>query len=272
MNKIVVIGDYMLDIDRHLRTTKIAPDHNVPVCQLVSEEVRPGGAGAVVEMLRKLGVDVLAIGENIKQKCVKHRFFIDDKPVFRQDTDFTVEISDSVTDVLVERIPKDVEYILVSDYGKGIVTKTLFKKLKKLDKKIIVDPAISRKLEWYVGAWAIVPNAVEAQIDQRRYSQAFDRTVELLKYYSHVCLKLGQYGMWVGRQCDKITKVEPIPITVVDTCGAGDMVLASITLALLEGQTWLEACEFANTMAAQKCTQWGATPVESKDYGRAKND
>lgn len=259
---VAVIGDYMKDIDSLLKQVKIAPDHHVPVGVLEYETIRPGAAGAVVEMLHALNIDTLAIGEHIKQQCTKHRFFINGRPIFRRDTDFISDISMMQADDILFGISKRIEYIIVSDYGKGVITQHLWDGLLKTGKKIIVDPTIKKHLAWYKGAWAILPNAKEARVASE--SDAFDRCVELLAMYPHVCIKLGGAGMIVGRQSDHISRIDPIKINCIDVCGAGDMVSAALTAALMRGKSWFEACNFANQMAAKKCEQFGATPVKEE--------
>lgn len=48
---------------------------------------------------------------------------------------------------------------------------------------------------------------------------------------------------------------------IVDSCGAGDMVLAAIGVGLARGMDWLTACTFANLAAGVKCGKAGAVPV-----------
>lgn len=261
MTAVAVIGDYMLDIDSYFKQVKIAPDHHVPVGVLEQPEViRPGAAGAVVEMLRAFNIDTIAIGEYIKQQCTKHRFFINGKPLFRKDTDFIGDISNIQADEILFGISKRIEYIIVSDYGKGVITQYLWDGLLATGKKIIVDPTVRKHLAWYKGAWAILPNAKEARVVSE--SDAFDRCVQLLTVFPHVCIKLGGAGMIVGRQSDSIYRIGPIKINCIDVCGAGDMVSAALTASLMRGNSWLDSCYFANLMAAKKCEQFGATPVK----------
>lgn len=260
MTAVAVIGDYMLDIDSYFKQVKIAPDHHVPVGILEHETVRAGAAGAVVEMLRAFNIDTIAIGEYTKQQCTKHRFFINGKPLFRKDTDFIGDISNIQADEILFGISKRIEYIIVSDYGKGVITQYLWDGLLATGKKIIVDPTVRKHLAWYKGAWVILPNAKEAQVASE--SDAFDRCVQLLTVFPHVCIKLGGAGMLVGQQSDSIYRLDPVMVNVVDVCGAGDMVSAALTAALMRGNSWLDSCYFANLMAAKKCEQFGATPVK----------
>lgn len=261
-DRVAVIGDYMLDIDTNLTQVKIAPDCHVPVGVLKDagdEVIRPGGAGAVVEMLKGFNIETIAVGENIKQKCVKHRFFVNGKPFLRKDIDYLDVIDTHECCLLMEQIPSDVEYIIVSDYGKGVITEQLWKILISLGKKLIVDPTIHKPLTWYKGAYAIIPNAKEADVDC--VDNAFVRVEWLINYYQNVCIKLGAQGMVLKEQNRAAHHIIPLLITPVDVCGAGDMVIAAITAALTIGLEWYYACVFANKMAAKKCLQMGSTAI-----------
>lgn len=256
---IAVIGDFLCDIDTFLKQVKFSPDFGIPVAIFDREEKRVGGAGAVVEMIKGLNVDTIGIGSHVKEQCIKQRFFIDNKPTFRKDIDVIDNISIEKAQEIVFAIPDRTEYVIVSDYGKGAVTRELWDRLLQTGKKLIVDPTVKKPLNWYKGAWAILPNSKEAQVDS--ISSAIDRCVQLLRTYPHVLIKLGEEGMVSGKQSSAIKKIPGKKINLVDVCGAGDMVAAALTSSLSKGNNWFMSCEFANIMAAKKCEQFGATPV-----------
>lgn len=261
--KVAVIGDFMVDIDYNFKQVKVAPDHHVPVCILDNSESRPGAAGAVVEMLRGFNVDAVAVGEFLKTQCIKKRFFIDGKPYFRCDEDDLTELDSDEIELLVETIPSDVEYIIVSDYGKGVVTEYLWQLLIEWHKKIIVDPAINKPLSWYRDAYAILPNMVEANVFN--LSNGYTRCFELTKLYRYVGLKVGREGILCAERNKRTEHIGGIVVNAIDTCGAGDMVSAAIVKALLDGLDWYQSCVFANKMAAKKCEQMGSTAVRIEE-------
>lgn len=256
---IAVIGDFLCDIDTFLKQVKLSPDFGIPVVIFDKEITRPGGAGAVVEMIKVLNTEVIGIGSHVKEQCVKQRFFIDNKPTLRKDIDIIDDISIENAQEIVFAIPDHTEYVIVSDYGKGVVTRELWDRLLHTGKKLIVDPTVKKPLNWYKGAWAILPNSKEAQVDS--ISSAIDRCVQLLRIYPHVLIKLGKEGMISGKQSSAIKRIAGKQINLVDVCGAGDMIAAALTSSLLRGNSWFMSCEFANIMAAKKCEQWGSTPV-----------
>ena len=60
--KIMVIGDFMLDKYVWGEVKRISQEAPIPVINVSSEDVRPGGAGSVVNNLQTLGAQVLACG------------------------------------------------------------------------------------------------------------------------------------------------------------------------------------------------------------------
>ena len=253
---IAVIGDYMEDQDILYETVRRSPEGDFPIVKYLGSETRPGGAGAVVAMIRGLGDDATAVFSD-KRICIKQRTFIDGQQVFRADFDETGPISDAEARTLVDRIPPEA-IVLVADYGKGTVTDALWEMLRERCETIIVDPSRQRQLSYYAGATGIVPNRAEARVDS--VAQAISRAEQLRDIYWLVCVKLDRDGMVVASPSghDYLPAECPDP---VDVCGAGDMVLAGIGVGLLRGMSWFEACRFANTLAGLKCLQRGATPL-----------
>ncbi len=266
MCQVVVIGDYMIDIDTNYKQIGIAPDHKCPVVTLINEETRHGAAGAVVEMLKGFDVDVLALGENIKSKCIKHRYFMDGVPQYRKDDDYKEDITEDQCRQLMNEIPSSTEYIILSDYGKGVVTYHLVRSLVENfpDIKIIVDPSKKNGVYHYIGCYGILPNALEARVDDISWAPQIAKN--LLRHYPCVGLKLGDKGIVSGTRESGLLCIRGKDIQAVDTCGAGDMVISALVTGLLKGEDWYGACIFANEMAAKKCMQIGATPIKIDQY------
>lgn len=70
----------------------------------------------------------------------------------------------------------------------------------------------------------------------------------------------GADGAVLYRDGQEIARALPPKVTVVDTTGAGDTVVAALTLALLEGQTPDAALRFACVASALAVTREGAQP------------
>lgn len=261
---LVVIGDVLIDHDIVLKTTRSSPEGHWPICEVEKQESRPGGAGAVCEMVKGLGGHAVLFGSK-KDNSLKTRYFLDGKQVFRVDKDNCKPLDPLHEDRLLELVPRhfsNLDYVLVADYGKGVITDKLWRGLLGTGLKIIVDPARNKPLDWYRGAYALCPNRAEAG-GCKTLSEAIAVSRRIRQHYPRLCLKLDHDGMIAagdGQSAHIAAKEFPATFPL-DVCGAGDMVLAALGVALTHGRDWLSACTFANDMAGRKCLQHGATPV-----------
>lgn len=196
--RILIIGDIMLD--RYVRgdVERISPEAPVPVLKVTEEFCSPGGAANVAVNLRALGAKVTLIGasgkdadgdtlgEEIKQwgigaggvvrdpqicTTVKTRLIAANQQIARIDKENGTAISDKAETALIRKIEKSVtgskpSAIIISDYAKGTLTnKVLSYTLKLAHKKgvfTVVDPK-GEDYAKYRGADALTPNIHEAE-------------------------------------------------------------------------------------------------------------
>lgn len=196
--KILVVGDFLLDMYTYGQVARISPEAPVPVVRVNQHEYLPGGAGNVVLNLLKLGNSVWTLGR-VGDGDVHSRHLIellsqmgpglDIEGLLRQETYQTplknrviaagqqlVRIDHETVDqsslsllkqakIFLEKIVPEVDIIAISDYGKGFITKELMREIvaqaDAFGKKIIVDPK-SMDFSLYSGAWLIKPNMKEA--------------------------------------------------------------------------------------------------------------
>ena len=284
--KLLVIGDLMIDHYLWGSCERISPEAPVQVVNITSESAVLGGAGNVINNLNALGaqVDVISviggceISDELKvllgdigvdtqylitQKdritSKKSRIIASQQQVVRYDRESTDEInSESQKEVLVafERIIANYDGVLLSDYGKGVLTKGLTSALITIanenNKKVLVDP---KGLDYskYKGAFLLTPNKKEAseatQInikDEASLTQAItqlkaqcDLNVSLIT--------LSEQG--VAIYDDKLRTHPTVAREVFDVTGAGDTVLASLGFALACNYEIDDSVEFANLAA-----------------------
>lgn len=287
MKRILVIGDVMVDIDQRFSSRRTSGE-GVPVVGQPQSTYRLGGAGAVATMVRGLGAEAylfgalgkdgtahdeiavnLARGEGLKfhfclidhrPTTLKQRIFVDDQQLFRQDAESLEPIGIDELTELQKGLPAEVDVVLVSDYGKGVVTPALMRLITGYYKcPIIVDPACDADWEKYRGASCLTPNREEAG------DHDIDAWVKTLGLQA-IVLKRDRDGLLAFRT----DTWEQLSVTSKcnfpnDVCGAGDMVLAAMGVAIAEGAPWLAAARFANEAAAVKCTKRGAVPVTREE-------
>ena len=281
--KILVIGDLMIDHYLWGSSERISPEAPVQVINIDNESIVLGGAGNVVNNLNALGakVDVIGIiGECetskelksllldikvdvrylITQKgrviSKKSRIIASQQQVVRYDFESKAEISDKSQDAILKqfkKIVKNYDTILLSDYGKGVLTSNLTQSLIKIANKnnikILVDPK-GLNYSKYKGAFLLTPNKKEASeatnidiTDNISLSQSILKLKELSDLTISI-ITLSEQGVAIF---DTELRIHPtVAREVFDVTGAGDTILASIGFALSCNENIDEAVKFAN--------------------------
>ncbi|MBZ5576000.1 MAG: hypothetical protein LAP40_05515 [Acidobacteriia bacterium] len=193
--RMLAIGDLMLDEFIWGRVSRISPEAPVPVVNVTGESYYPGGAANVARNLREFtsetrvmgltGAD--APGRNLAalleasgirtegvladpsaSTTVKTRVIARHQQVVRVDrerrTSLTADQLARACGYLEQAVPQ-VDGIVVADYGKGFLTQPLADEICRLARKhgkvLAVDPHPHTSLVWR-GATAIKPNRIEA--------------------------------------------------------------------------------------------------------------
>lgn len=286
--RVMVVGDLMLDEYVWGNVERISPEAPVPVLSVTHEEFTLGGAGNVAknlavlgarvavagvvgkgpqgkklcEELVELGVDVSAvIAEPKRPTTRKTRIIAEHQQVLRIDRETAEEVSPSSTDVLVRRttnLLKTVDVVLLSDYGKGVVTRQLVAALaentRKARKIAIADP---KGLDYskYAGLNLITPNKKEAALaagveirDEPGLFAAGRRLLDTVDI-EKLLITCGKDGMVFFEHGAKPHKFGTRAQQVYDVSGAGDTVAAALSIGLAAGFSYPDAICLANTAA-----------------------
>ncbi len=305
--KILVIGDLILDRYVWGGVDRISPEAPVVVVKVNKDSARLGGAANVASNLSSLGADVRICGllgddssakdlislleENkintssvvkakSRQTIIKTRVIANSQQVVRVDREDDDQIDDSTMTNLIDNFliaSKDVDGIVVSDYGKGVITKALLGHVNSIytesvnnEKKIkiLIDPK-NQNFENYKKASFITPNRKEAQeASGMKISTPEDgiKAGRLLldKWQSDsILITLGEMGMVF------VSKEENFHIPtqareVFDVSGAGDTVAASFLLSSVAGANAKESAIIANKAAGIVVREVG-TAIISKE-------
>jgi D-beta-D-heptose 7-phosphate kinase / D-beta-D-heptose 1-phosphate adenosyltransferase len=284
--KLLVIGDLIIDQYLWGSCERISPEAPVQVIDVNHDSTVLGGAGNVVNNLKKLGakVDVISVVGNckisselkallkdinidtkylVKQKnrvCSKKtRIIASHQQVVRFDRESSNDIDSKSQNLILEtfrNIVKNYDVILLSDYGKGVLTNHLTKSLINIanqnNKKVLIDPKGHDYLK-YKGAYLLTPNKKEASeatnINITNDASLSDAIIKL----KSICdldislITLSENGLAVYD--DKLQIFPTIAKEVFDVTGAGDTVLASIGFATACGLQINDVIEFSNLAA-----------------------
>jgi D-beta-D-heptose 7-phosphate kinase/D-beta-D-heptose 1-phosphate adenosyltransferase len=245
-----------------------------------------GGAGNVINNLNALGakVDVISviggceISDELKTLLTdikvntqylitqkdritskKSRIIASQQQVVRYDRESTDEIShESQKEILdtFRSIITDYDAVLLSDYGKGVLTKELTNSLINIanenNKKVLVDP---KGLDYskYKSAYLLTPNKKEASEATQvniKDDASLTQAITQLKTECDLdvsLITLSEQG--VAIYDDKLRTHPTVAREVFDVTGAGDTVLASLGFALACGYEIDDAVEFSNLAA-----------------------
>jgi D-beta-D-heptose 7-phosphate kinase/D-beta-D-heptose 1-phosphate adenosyltransferase len=282
--KILVFGDLMLDEHVWSKVTRISPEAPVPIAEVIRISHVPGGCGNVAanvaaldgipylvgligpdssgeKLLRALEKAMVPTNHLIKDAnrptILKSRIIAASQQVVRVDREDRTRLSQGIKQKVINRLkellPK-VDAVIISDYEKGVVTKEICQALIKLAQKnkktIAIDP---KGIDYskYRGATVITPNLREAAIaartvvvDEGSLNRAGKTLLNQLKS-RYLLVTRGKDGMTLF-DAKSSTYIPAIPREVFDITGAGDTVIATLSLALAGGASMKEAATLAN--------------------------
>jgi len=276
-------------IDHYLwgKTERISPEAPVPVIDVQNESEVLGGAGNVVNNLVALGADVSvasAIGrdengkrlvkmlENLgvktdalvlepgRKTTRKSRVIASHQQVVRFDSETRQEISKRSEDRILQAVQQKLlitDAILISDYGKGVLSERLTTQIVRMAResgvKVLVDPK-GRDYSKYRGATLVTPNKKEASeatgisiLDEESLREAGFRLKNELEL-DMAMITLSEEGMAIFDET--MRTIPTVAREVYDVTGAGDTVLSTLGFVLGAGGDIDEAARIANAAAA----------------------
>jgi D-beta-D-heptose 7-phosphate kinase/D-beta-D-heptose 1-phosphate adenosyltransferase len=286
--RITVVGDVMLD--RYIRgtCTRVSPEAPVPVVNVESVQDTLGGAGNVAANCASLGCKVNLVGaysgettalpalanklgiEPYLYACtscdtVKIRIIANDQQVVRYDTDGKVVAPFYVS----QEAYRFAHAIIISDYGKGFVTRELCQTLIDTKVSVFVDP---KDGDWgkYKGAFCIKPNEYELERhlgyfprDKEDLQKAFNAISERYGFQC-ILLTMGKNGMVLWRRSwNAPVKIRALYQEVFDVSGAGDTAIAVFAAAQELGL--LGAAQLANRAAGIVVGKRGTSAITAKE-------
>uniref|UniRef100_A0A6C0LMA1 D-glycero-beta-D-manno-heptose 1-phosphate adenylyltransferase n=1 Tax=viral metagenome TaxID=1070528 RepID=A0A6C0LMA1_9ZZZZ len=306
---IVIIGDLILDINNYGTITRLAPEANIPIYNVIETSYKLGGAANVcynlenlnsnVELVSVIGTDIHSktLLDELANKKIKHKLFLDEKRkttqktrIFKNnnisvrfDIEDTNDISPTIADNIIDYIfyrNKSVNAIIVSDYDKGVVSEYLCRKLISLanDRGIptFIDPK-TKDYEKYKNCFFLKPNLNEMKImTVQCTTNDIENRLRFLKKSincKHILLTMGENGMILLENGVK-TIINGIKSNnVVDVTGSGDIVISMLVYFFIETGDLLYASKIANSVAAKGIEVLGnyvTTMDDIKEYRHYK--
>lgn len=308
--RILVIGDVMVDRYFYGNVDRISPEAPIPILALKKEDYTLGGAGNVLANLAALGVkatlagvcgddvtaavlrrllDEMGVGANglitdpDRPTTQKTRLIAGHQQLLRADQEQTNPLAKPLADQLLAQIETMLpgqDLVIVSDYGKGVLTDSLLSGIMALaakqNKPVIVDPK-GRNYRRYRGASLITPNRKE--LSEATHGQPVTTDTEVLAAakeiietcdISSLLVTRSQDGMSLIERSDdqpelKVNHLPTLAREVYDVSGAGDTVVATLAAALAVGVDLVGAARLANVAAGIVVGKIGTATVSPQE-------
>ena len=296
--RVLVVGDTMLDRYWIGDVTRVSPEAPVPIVNIGEVKECAGGAGNVAANIASLGANcelVSFIGDDdagrrlselLASAGVDRHFHIDtqgrtteklrivsrNQQLLRADFESRPSaqlLEQSVADY--REISQNVDSIVISDYGKGGLAyiEQMIQVAKDREIPVIVDPK-GADYGRYRGATLVTPNRDEFALatgittDHPGFS---DTAQDLVRQadLTGLLVTRGDEGMTLFLASGEIIHQDAAAREVFDVSGAGDTVVAVISVGIAAGLAWADCIKWATLGASAVVSRFGTSVVRQSD-------
>lgn len=305
---VLVIGDVMVDTYQWGKVNRISPEAPVPVLELEKTEHRLGGASNVALNLLALGANPMicsVVGDDTPGKIIfdilrkfklssegilvsgrkttsKTRIIAQQHQMLRVDHEQTDSLSDSDNQRFIRLVTQLISHhhlsaVIFEDYDKGVITESLIEEVTKICRRknipVTVDPK-KRNFFYYKKVELFKPNLrelkdglqMEFSPDLASLNKA-DKMLRNILKHRLTLITLSEHGVYVsdGKNAEIIPAHQR---SIADVSGAGDTVIAAVTLCLASGFSAEHSAALANLAGGMVCEAPGVSPVDAKRFFR----
>lgn len=299
---VLVVGDLMLDDYIGGNVQRISPEAPVPVLDVKWENRKLGGSGNVINniitltakarivscigndkdgeemiaLLKEKGVDVRFLMQSSEiTTTTKTRVVARNQQVVRLDREVKKPYPTTFVDYIernFDAIFDGIDVLVLSDYGKGVLTDTVCQKFityaKTKSIPVFVDPK-GNKWGKYTGATMCTPNLNElSQVCDIALSQTMEQEInqcamEICRKYNldYLLVTRSEMGMSLITSDGQKKDYPAVKKEVVDVSGAGDTVICAMLLGNAVGLTMDDCCRLANQAASVVVSKFGTATV-----------
>jgi len=304
---VLCLGDVMLDRFVYGSAGRISPEAPIPVLGISHEQAMLGGAGNVVRNLLSLGGSatlVAVTGEDTAGREIEHllaaeprlttalvtsgrrpttvktRFIADSQQLLRADAEVTHDLGPETTAKILAAFKAaltDAHIVILSDYAKGVLSDAVLSAAISMTQEagipVIADPK-SADFSRYQGVTLLTPNRKEIAAaaalpcdTDARIEQAAAH-VQTRDHIDALLITRSEAGMSLIDS----TSAAHIPAQaqeVFDVSGAGDSVIACLSLAMGAGASALDAALLANLAGSIAVAKTGTAAVRQDELSAA---
>lgn len=255
-------------------------------CLLVSVVGDDPSAGKLRELLEreKISASHLVVDKS-RPTTRKLRVMSGQHHLVRVDYEHQRFLSDDLHDKLVAVVkgllPK-ADGVIIQDYAKGVVSESCVQQIvaaaRAAGKKVLADPHRSTPLAYYKGVDLMTPNYDEAIAlsglrvdDLRKVSDSMKEVGDALKRGTgskDMVVTRGKEGMSLF-EGDQTVQIPTFAKQVFDVTGAGDTVIAALSMSWVGGLSLVESCLMANHAAGVVVGKVGCVPCKRDELIQA---
>jgi D-beta-D-heptose 7-phosphate kinase/D-beta-D-heptose 1-phosphate adenosyltransferase len=224
--------------------------------------------------LRDCGVAVdFLISEDARPTTTKTRVIASHQQIVRVDDEDVAPLPREAEDRARKAIAACLERssaVVVSDYAKGFLTPSLLNFViaaaARADQRVFIDPK-GADLTRYQGCFLMKPNRGELSVltglPARNHEETLVAGNRLSSAIPGVLILVteGADGMTLFAGSGPVEHIASAPRQVYDVTGAGDTVLATLSLAISAGASYRDAMELAAEAAAIAISTMGTAAV-----------
>jgi D-beta-D-heptose 7-phosphate kinase / D-beta-D-heptose 1-phosphate adenosyltransferase len=204
--------------------------------------------------------------------------------MFRVDHESREPLGAAVERTLFERFDAllaKADVVCIEDYNKGVCTAALCQHVIRAARKrgvpVLVDPAAIEDYSKYRGCSTVTPNRTEAALathselsDDATPEQHAPLAAKLLESLDleAAVITLDRHGALLLEKGKQPLSVPTVARQVYDVTGAGDMVLAALAGARVNGISWPDAVRLANAAAGLEVQVFGVVPMSIEKIHR----
>lgn len=297
----MVVGDIMLDKYVYGKVTRISPEAPIPILEYEKQSYNLGGAANVAMNISTLGGKALLFGnigddtegkivENLctsagieittftssNPTIVKTRFVSHGQQLLRMDHEAQIVDQGSSLQALISLLKntltsRKIDGIILQDYNKGVLAPELISWLLEEANKLNIPTYIDPKKDnffTYKNATLVKPNLKESfealSIPIVNDDKTLTEIAEVLKSKlnaDYIVITRSEKGI-LALENERVHYIRNQPRSIADVCGAGDTVIATLSMCLSNGLDLKSSTFLANEAAGAVCEEFGVQPIQ----------
>ena len=286
-NRVLCVGDLILDCYISGEVERISPEAPVPVLRIGNEKEMLGGVGNVARNLAGLGgslslvaligndragdavkdqiamlgnTETFLVVEDGRPTAIKTRYLAGNQQILRADRELIGQVPLETGDEIISGAKAEIKNhcaLVLSDYGKGVLQAgragELIQASKDVGVPVIVDPK-GADYGIYAGADLVTPNRKELAeatgMAVNSVGAATEAATGLMRQHGFGAVLVTMSGDGMVLVTDHTSLHVPANAReVFDVSGAGDTVVATLAGALAAGAGLADAVRLANVAA-----------------------